>query len=404
VTNDELLPATFRGIQWFVNVSGITGGRKGAKRDIVNSDKQDVQDTGLRQRTYTLNGVVAARRRADGEEVISYQDARAALLAVFEQPGPGLLVHPIDGQLDNMQVRSFTLDERITALGRGAVTVTFDLAEVSAAPTVSTNLLTAVVREQEALNAAAAAELAEAFDASPGLLGNFQAGMDKVTDAFAAIERVTDRIQPAIDALDTFANQIAEVGNNIAGLVAAPQALSDAVFNIYQSLANLYTTPQGVFTTMTGLFQYGSDDVEIVPSTAALVQRKRNNDAVSRTVRVMALSYAYLAAAEATYGTVDEVEEVEQILEDEYQSLSSEGHQETGEPEELHELRVTTQAFFDQVKLNTRQVIEVDTTQRSAALLAYAYYGTSELGVTLARLNDLQDPAVIGSRVKVLSA
>ncbi len=53
----------------------------------------------------------------------------------------------------------------------------------------------------------------------------------------------------------------------------------------------------------------------------------------------------------------------------------------------LEDLRAITQQFFDDQKVVVRQIITVQTQELPARVIAYQYYGSSEIGSNIAELN-----------------
>lgn len=55
---------------------------------------------------------------------------------------------------------------------------------------------------------------------------------------------------------------------------------------------------------------------------------------------------------------------------------------------DLEDLRVASQKFFDDQKVSAKQIISVQTPELPARVIAYQYYGSSELGANIASLNN----------------
>ena len=60
----------------------------------------------------------------------------------------------------------------------------------------------------------------------------------------------------------------------------------------------------------------------------------------------------------------------------------------------MTELRSVTQNFFEAQKLTASQIITVQVDPMSIRSVAFAYYGSSELGEEIAELNELFDLAL----------
>lgn len=81
---DILYVATFRGIQFLIKDGSTTGGRKNVTHEYPNSDKRYVEDLGLFQKVFTINGTVTGLG-------VDYTFKRDALIQALEQPNRGIL-------------------------------------------------------------------------------------------------------------------------------------------------------------------------------------------------------------------------------------------------------------------------------------------------------------------------
>jgi len=70
----------------------------------------------------------------------------------------------------------------------------------------------------------------------------------------------------------------------------------------------------------------------------------------------------------------------------------------------LQDQRTETQKFFDEQKLQAQQIITVDIQITPARVLAYQYYGSSELGANIALLNDEINVAYLDRETEIFSA
>ena len=91
---DELHEASYRNAVFFITSTDTAGGRKDAKKEFIDYDLQVIEDLGLKQRIFNMNGTIAARRDNAGEIIISYLNVRKELLEAVEKDGTGCLIHP----------------------------------------------------------------------------------------------------------------------------------------------------------------------------------------------------------------------------------------------------------------------------------------------------------------------
>ena len=70
---------------------------------------------------------------------------------------------------------------------------------------------------------------------------------------------------------------------------------------------------------------------------------------------------------------------------------------------DLEELRVITQQFFDGQKVSAKQIISVETPELPARIIAFQYYGNSELGSNIADLNSDINVSNIQGTIDILT-
>lgn len=87
---DDLRPASFRGVQFYVTSAEKELGRRSVTNEFPGRDEPDGDDLGRRARRYNMEAYVI------GEH---YMLARDALQVALEKPGPGELVHPFYGTI-----------------------------------------------------------------------------------------------------------------------------------------------------------------------------------------------------------------------------------------------------------------------------------------------------------------
>jgi prophage DNA circulation protein len=108
----NLRPASWRGVPFFVQDHQFTGGRRVQVHDFVQRDKPYVEDLGRDNRNMTIKGFVIARY----ENGFNAWPERDALIAAIEQGGKGKFVHPSFGELEG-HISKFTEHEENSQAG-----------------------------------------------------------------------------------------------------------------------------------------------------------------------------------------------------------------------------------------------------------------------------------------------
>lgn len=85
---EQLRPASFRGVPFFVKDSDFSGGRRIVTHEYPLRDQPYIEDMGLKAREFSIEAYLLGD---------TYFSARDALISALEQGGPGSLVHPYHG-------------------------------------------------------------------------------------------------------------------------------------------------------------------------------------------------------------------------------------------------------------------------------------------------------------------
>jgi prophage DNA circulation protein len=401
---DELHEASYRGATFYIGTSEIAGGRKDAKKEFVNSDLQIIEDLGLKQRIFTVNGIISDRRAITGTIITPYLQARDQLIDALETGGTGILIHPWYGRLEDIVCRTFTLNEDVTKLGAADITITFEVSNTDGIPAANPFVLTGVSTGNLSVITVAQSLFGEIWSIATNATGNFQAGVDKANSFVDAVNNATSPIAALSDEIDSQARTVSNFSSNIVTLVSNPATLAESITGVMNGIANLYAAPEQTLSAFQNLYDFGDDDIDLPYSTFIAVERKNNNDVFNTTVQATALSHSYLSASEIDYRTVESINEVEADLEAQYQKLFLSEDIQIELIDSLTELRTTATGFFSDKKLSASNIITVQTNPMSTRLLAFNYYGESTDGEAIAELNDLYDLAYHQGDIRIFTA
>jgi prophage DNA circulation protein len=403
---DQLFPASYRNVGFFVTDTTTAGGRKDAKKEFINSDLQIVQDLGLKNRTYNVTGVVAATHDPGGTLIKSYRENRDALLAALEKGGTGTLIHPFYGKQENMVCRTFSLNETMSTIGDATITMVFEISNtngIKASPNIS---IPRISRAQRAIDAAGQLAILVGFDTSGAAGGTSTDAASKLSEFGDLIDKASksNRLSEALD-IDKFnelQNNIGVWQTRVDTLVANPSDMATEMSNLFRELDGLFSAPIDTYNSLQSMFDMGGLDIPYENTQTYLsLQRQKNRDILNNNNRALGLSYSYLSAAQLDFQTVEEIEVVSSDLEDQYQLLlTSEVDKDL--LDSVTEQRGDTVELFAQQKLSARQTVDIRTNLTTTRLLSFSYYGTSEDGETLAKLNELENFEVVGD-IEVLS-
>ena len=132
----QIINGSYKGVPIAIDSGSIEGGRKTSVKQFPSRDTQSVEDLGLRPRKYSLEIIISDKQQQD------YFAYRNSLLAALESRGPGELIHPLYGRIENVVAVNYSLNESFGSFGDTTVSVNFEVNENTGIPPVSYTHLT----------------------------------------------------------------------------------------------------------------------------------------------------------------------------------------------------------------------------------------------------------------------
>ncbi len=245
---DSMGPASFRGVQFFVDTSERTGGRRNVLHEYPFRDNPFSEDLGRGARGFQVEGYVF------GDEYFTDRDA---LITALEKEGPGELVHPYYGTRQVALAGPFRVRESAREGGIAQFAIEF-------VETLGTDN-DVIASQVDAAGSVRASALAARAASQTQFTTGFTVGpfMDSVT---TAVQNVAASIDGLLGGL-TLATQVQ------ATLTARLGALSDNAAELVQNPDDLYLSLVGVFELIDDITfltrAYGFDPGTRPPATTA---------------------------------------------------------------------------------------------------------------------------------------
>lgn len=392
--SSRILSGSYKGVAITIDGGGLSGGRKVAVKQFPGRDTQSVEDLGKKPRAYSLDIIISDKQ---GQDYFAYRDA---LIAVLEEGGPGELIHPLYGRIENIVAVSYSLNERFAEFGAATVSVQFELDSSTGIPVRSENVATQLAASNDAVRSAAKQNIENNFKVSTAYPDNFSSAAEDVGSAIDAAMKASSYRGEIVQGYSEYMAEINKFSADINRAISSPQSLAGSYDSMLAGINNLYQSARVKFDAYRSLFGFGGDRGKT--DTAARAERQRNADALAAMVNASALGFAYLAAPSVDYATTDEIDSFAAQLDGQYRLvMTSEADQATKDA--MAEMRIKTLQALDEVRINTSRVITVETTPTTARLLAFSYYGSDDLGETIAGLNGIDDVSFVSGSVKVLT-
>ena len=391
----ELKSAKYKGVEFLFEDMPTTGGNRLIKFNFPGSDKQAIERQGKVPRTFNLTAIIPHE---------GYYQQRDNLLRVLEDGEEGVLTHPTFGDIENVINGQYTLTEKLTEIGRAQISIPFEVNDAPGIPQESGDLASQVQTLSDALNAQLTADLGDSYSVNKNLSGNFSDALDNLDNVAAQFRAAGEFAESTTENITRFRSSVNTFSASIGSLIDTPASLATSISGLFEDLNNLYEAPETLLGAFELLFSFGDDDPVVNPNTVSRVERKRNRDLIRANIRVQALSYAYLSAAESDYQTTEDLDLVQDDLEAQYLD-ARENQLLTNEAlEELDRLRVQAQKSLDVARVHARSIITVETPLKPLSVLVYEYYGDTSLVGIIAELNNINQNAFVEGEIRILTA
>ena len=391
-TQDLLQKASFRGAEFFVDSASTTGGRKTVTHEFPNTDRRYIQDMGLKQRSFTVDAIITG----SGADYFSKRDA---LLNALETAGAGILVHPFYGQVSVVN-DPYTLVEEISSIGRARISVIFHRADPNIFPESTGSNLSTVVNKAQAGISTSETATAKKFTA-PKLASNIAHAAAKLNDFSNKVKSAAEKINQYSSSLAVIGTSIQKFKDDISSMMQTPAIMAANISAAFNSLLGIASTPKEALVVVQTLFSFGSTDAPVLPTTASLVERQANADALNNAVNVAALATAYSIVPTLTFNTLDDINDVNAILEAQYKALPN--TLDTDVYLAMEALRNEVRTFLDNAALTAWKIASIKSPEIPATVLSFMYYGNLTAADLLIALNATPEPSFLNGNTEILT-
>ena len=282
---DRLRPASFRGVEFFVESHESGGGRRGATHEYPQRDEPYAEDTGRKARTFVVDGYLVG---AD------YDRARDLLIKALEEAGPGELVHPYLGT-HRVIAREYTVRETTRDGGMVFVRVSFEEAGRNAFPSSPIDTVALVDAAGIAADVTTEAAFSTAIDHdAPGWLAAATSAL--VVAATEAIEAELPKATALSGDLDTLRRDLLAMRSTAPTAVLTPATLASDLVALLAAVRGLPSDANEGLRMLLGLAGFAPSLDTFPQTTPFRVLQARNEAATLALVRRAAVSQAARAA------------------------------------------------------------------------------------------------------------
>lgn len=301
--------ASFRGVPFAVVRHETELGQQTVVHEYPQRDAPWTEDMGKRARRYQVRALVIGP---------DYDQARDRLVAAFEAPGPGVLIHPAYGRVIAKLDGSVRISENPTREGGLAeISVTFVESGENITPGAETDTASLVESAAEAAKQSALEDFLGTFNIEGLPDFSLDGAIETVNDVITIISTPARILSTGISLAGGFTQLTNRLINSVKSLISLPSSLAGSLTGLVGGLA-------GLFPRNTASGSRAMLDVANSVSTAPLPyidpvtpQRKQeldNRTAITDLVERTAVAEAAEAQTETDYETTEEAEKIRDEL------------------------------------------------------------------------------------------
>ena len=417
---EQRFAASFRGVPFFVESATDTAGQHTIVHEFPGR-KPVVDHNGPMPQRFRLDCVLIGP---------NYQSDLIALEDAFAQPGPGRLVHHWRGSFLASVDGEYTVTRSTNEGGMARISATFVVAGEEAAPSVRVETFDLVITEGEIANARMADLIDADFDAT-GSNALRERSVSILGDVSSLVSSANNRIQSQFSAAQSVGAQVTAFARGVETLIDTPHTMAtsisgligsvfDALLGVVDSVGEI--DPLGDTSKILGallrgrqivlalgLFRagdaFGSDYSTPGDSTPGQVQRGRNQDLLTQSVRVAHVVAFTASVARVGIDSRQRAEQVFDAVADAVADLRGDVDDQTYRA--LVNLRV---AFGSHLRVQAAQLPDViehtPVNTLPALLLAHTLYNDATREAEIVERNAILHPGFIRGNVdiEVLSA
>jgi len=395
---DRLYPASFDGAEFLFLADSRSDGRRVVIHQYPGQG-DDTEDLGKNTRQFTIQAVIQG---------FFYEDNKKKLEKALNKQGRGVLIHPFLGSI-NCVCLGFTIVEQMESLGKATYTINFKEVLDKTYPLPGKDVRSLIANLYNKLYDFMKKHLNLEYIAK--FLKNVEAAAQKLRELERFLQEAGGALSGGAVGGDTsgksdyenFARKfrsnttkIASAGGDIGGNVTTLMSNFDLIS---------INDNQARFNSNDSFFGFGSNDVHLNFDTVQNNQNVNNKKVINGSVNSLALTNMYDAARSIEYTDQDQLNNIVAKLNSNYDALIDNDKVILTEDllDQLDEIRVQANKFFNQIRLTLPRIIEIETNPIPLAVLVYQYYGNTDNYDIILDLNNIYNPSRVSGKIKMLS-
>lgn len=391
---NQIFPASYKNIPFLIRRGSTSGGRKTVIHEYPNSDRRYVEDLGKFQKTFNIDGFI----NTSGDD---YFQQRDALINALESKDGGLLIHPFYGN-QNVISTDYSISEDIKELNTANFSMNFLRSDANIFPTEGGGNAAKINNLKGQIFTTVENNIASDFNVSPLSGINFSDAQNLLVSVSKSFEDNISTIINDISTISGFDVILDQFNTNINGNIINPFNLSIDFTSLFTIAETLFTSPNDGFSFSKQFFNFGENDVEIMPTTVDRIERIANRNIINNAMLTNSLAEAFAQSTQINYSNELELNNARNTLEVQYNKFINLNL--IGEVrDKMANLRNESRKSFDGQSVTVPKLLSINTQEQPLTNIAYQYYGDPLRIKELQNLNQFNNPSFIKGSLTILT-
>ncbi|MFZ2469471.1 MAG: DNA circularization N-terminal domain-containing protein [Parvibaculum sedimenti] len=399
---DELRPASWRGVEFHVEVANDTLGRKSVLHKYPKRNTAYLEDLGLDVATYQVDAIVI------GDD---YMTRRDELTAALLQKGNGDLVHPYYGTMKVSVLGEVRIGQSLRYGGMATFSITFVETDDKLYPDTSTDTRLGVAAQATSAEDALANTFSGVFNVLDAADFVADEAAKVLTDAIDEINAAASSIISAGSSLTSFVATIEEMEGSVTRLLRSPATLAQRLVGSVRGLLFLNSSSdttsrsyRAPLRSAIALTSFGDDLRAVAPSTPSGAVQATNQAALVALIRRSAIVAAARAAADISFTSYDDAVSVRNTLSDLFETAIFEAG-DAGEDAAYQALGQVRAAMIKDISARGEKLARLGsfTPEQTmpALVIAYRLYGDAARAEEIVARNGIRHPGFVPGGVEL---
>lgn len=301
---DNLRPASFRGVPFKVESHDMEAGRRTVTHEFPLRDKPFTEDMGRRAKKFSVDAYVV------GED---YFQQRDALIRACDEAGSAELVHPYLGTL-KVVCTGLSLRETKSEGRMARFALSFIESGEADFPSDASDSVAQSAAASDAAEQSSTKSFGDLFsiDGLPDFtIADAQAIL---TNASNEMLSIASSVSGTGSSAFGYVSTVNTFTSSLTTLMRSPVLLAGDFFGLVGGLGSIFDSPRSAVGGLFNLFDFGSDQKPIPVTTVTRQSQQGNRNAINGLVRQSAVIEAARLAPSATYDTAEDAQGVRDTI------------------------------------------------------------------------------------------